>query len=66
VGLRALETLIDPAQNAWSTTQSAAFHLVDVVLTGGVIAGGSEGIHRIVTVFDNFMNATARRAKDTA
>ena len=66
VGLRALETLIDPAQNAWSTTQSAAFHLVDVVLTGGVIAGGSEGIHRIVTVFDNFMNATAKRAKDTA
>jgi hypothetical protein len=66
VGLRALQTLIDPALNAWSTTQSAAFHLVDVALTGGVIAGGSEGIHRIVTVFDNFMNATAKRAKDTA
>jgi hypothetical protein len=66
VGLRALETLIDPTLNAWSTTQSAAFHLVDVVLTGGVIAGGSEGIHRIVTVFDNFMNATAKRAKDSA
>ena len=66
VGLRALQTLIDPALNAWSTTQSAAFHLVDVVLTGGVIAGGSEGIHRIVTVFDNFMNATGKRAKDTA
>jgi len=39
---------------------------VDVALTGGVIAGGSEGIHRIVTVFDSFMNATAKRAKDTA
>jgi hypothetical protein len=66
VGLRALETLIDPALNGWSATQGAAFRLVDVVLTGGVIAGGSEGIHRIATVFDNFMNATARRAKGEA
>jgi hypothetical protein len=66
VGLRGLETLIDPALNAWSARQSGAFHLVDVGLTGGVIAGGSEGIHRIATVFDNFMGAAARRAKGNA
>jgi hypothetical protein len=66
VGLRALETLIDPALSGWSASQGAAFRLVDVVLTGGVIAGGSEGIHRIATVFDNFMNATAKRAKGEA
>lgn len=64
VGLRALETLIDP--NGWSASQASAFRLVDVVLTSGVIAGGSEGIHRIATVFDNFMSATAHRAKGTA
>src|SRR5262245_51955234 len=33
VGLRALETLIDPALNTWSAQQSAAFHLIDVGLT---------------------------------
>ena len=66
VGLRALETLIDPALSGWSASQSAAFRLVDVVLTGGLIAGGSEGIHRITTVFDNFMSTTARRAKSPA
>jgi len=65
VGCRALEVLIDPSLT-WSPAQASAFRLVDVVLTGGVIAGGSEGIHRIATVFDNFMNATAKRAKGSA
>jgi hypothetical protein len=66
VGVRALETLVDPALSGWSASQSAAFRLVDVLLTGGVIAGGSEGIHRIATVFDSFMSATAKRAKHSA
>jgi len=66
VGCRALEVLVDPVLSGWSPAQETAFRLVDVVLTGGVIAGGSEGIHRIATVFDNFMNATAKRAKGGA
>jgi hypothetical protein len=66
VGLRALETLIDPALSGWSAGQSTAFRLVDVVLTGGVIAGGSEGIHRMATVFDSFLSATAKRVKGDA
>lgn len=66
VGLRALEMLIDPALSGWSSSQAAAFRLVDSVLTGGVIAGGSEGIHRIASVFDNFMTAAAKRAKAAA
>lgn len=65
VGCRALEVLVDPSVRQWSSAQVTAFRLVDVVLTGGVIAGGSEGIHRIATVFDNFMGATAKRAKAT-
>jgi hypothetical protein len=65
VGCRALEVLVDPSVQQWSGAQVTAFRLVDVVLTGGVIAGGSEGIHRIATVFDNFMSATAKRAKAT-
>jgi hypothetical protein len=66
VGCRALEVLVDPSIHGWSNTQVTAFRLVDVVLTGGVIAGGSEGIHRVATVFENFMNTTAKRAKSAA
>ena len=66
VGLRALEMLIDPAGGGWSASQAAAFRLVDSLLTGGVIAGGSEGIHRMASVFDNFMTTAARRAKAAA
>jgi hypothetical protein len=66
VGCRALEVLVDPSLQGWSAAQGNAFRLVDVMLTGGVIAGGSEGIHRIATVFDNFMSATAKRAKGDA
>ncbi|MGH7391519.1 MAG: hypothetical protein ACREM3_18970, partial [Candidatus Rokuibacteriota bacterium] len=65
VGVRALGLLVDPSLNG-SPAQAAAFRLVDGLLTGGVIAGGSEGIHRVATVFDNFMSATARRAKGGA
>lgn len=66
VGCRALEVLVDPVLQEWSAAQVTSFRLVDVMLTGGVIAGGSEGIHRIATVFDNFMSATAKRAKGDA
>jgi hypothetical protein len=66
VGCRALEALLGPSLADWSVAQGTAFRLVDVVLTGGVIAGGSEGIHRVATVFDNFMTATAKRAKGVA
>jgi hypothetical protein len=63
VGIRCLEALIQPAVSAWSPTQNAAFRVVDGLLTGGVIAGGSEGIHRVASVFDNFMSTAAARAK---
>ena len=66
VGLRALEMLIDPALSGWSANQATAFRLVDSLLTGGVIAGGSEGIHRIASVFDNILNTAAKRAKAAA
>jgi hypothetical protein len=63
VGVRALGTLIDPGQSGLSAHQLPAFRFVDVLLTGGVIAGGSEGIHKVATLFDSFMSAAARRAR---
>ena len=64
VGIRTLQALVDPtALDQLPKAQAAAFSLLDVLLTGGLIAGGSEGIHKITQVFTNFMEATAEKAK---
>jgi len=66
-GLRTLQALVDPeALSRLPKTQVVVFHLVDVLLTGGLIAGGSEGIHKLTQVYSNFMEATAQRAKGEA
>ncbi|MCB9703760.1 MAG: hypothetical protein H6711_17825 [Myxococcales bacterium] len=64
VGVRALEGVLDPgALAAVSQGQSVAFRAVDVLLTGGVIAGGSEAIHKVIQLFTTFMEATTQRVK---
>lgn len=42
----------------WTTTQGIAFRFLDVALTGALIAGGSEGIHKITQVFTTFLEVT--------
>ncbi len=65
VGVRSLQTLVDGASlTKASHVQVIGFHLMDVLLTGGLIAGGSEGIHKITQVFTNYMEISAKRIKD--
>lgn len=64
VGFRALESMVDPADIcSFSRFQCISFRIVDVFLTGCLIAGGSEGIHQFMQVYSNFMEQTATRAK---
>jgi hypothetical protein len=65
VGVRSLEPLVN-AEIFKSITdfQRAAFHIVDVLLTGGLIAGGSEGIHKITSIFTEFFEKTRSNIKD--
>jgi hypothetical protein len=64
VGIRALGMFVDAsAFGALSKMQQTSFNLVDVLLTGAVLGGGSDAIHKFVTVFTNFMDSSARRAK---
>ena len=63
VGIRTLEGLLLPGAFAGPTSQVLAFRVVDVLLTGGVIAGGSDAIHKVINVFTTFMDATAARTK---
>jgi len=39
-----------------------AFQIVDVILTGALISGGSDGVHQMVTIFTNFADQTKAKA----
>lgn len=47
-GARILGALDDSSLGTDNSLQSAAFNVVDVFLTGSLLAGGSHGIHRIL------------------
>jgi hypothetical protein len=58
VGVRALALFIDPDQiAALAGWQRPLFTTVDVVITGLVIGGGADGIHKIVKVFTSFFDS---------
>lgn len=62
IGIRSLEPLIILDVN--NPIQLIIFRCFDAFLTGGLIAGGSEGIHKFTQVFTDFLEATSRQAKD--
>ncbi|MBD2203169.1 hypothetical protein H6G33_17185 [Calothrix sp. FACHB-1219] len=62
IGIRSLEPLI--ILDANNPIQLIIFRCFDAFLTGGLIAGGSEGIHKFTQVFTDFLEATSRQAKD--
>ena len=65
VGIRTLESMVDRnALTEISRLQSLVFRLVDVLLTGGVIAGGSEGIHKIANIYNAFTERAANQRTD--
>ena len=43
--------------------QAVVFHGVDILLTGGLIGGGSDGIHKLVTLITDFLDQTRARTK---
>jgi len=53
-GVRGLASLLD-AKNCCTL-----FNVLDVLLTGAILAGGADGLHRIATVFTGYMDLTAR------
>lgn len=55
IGIRALEPLVDAGtfQNLGSVQQKM-FRMVDIFITGGLLAGGSDGIHKITEVLRDF------------
>lgn len=64
LGLRSLELLVDAdmlaAFPAWQQTGLAA---IDVVITGALLAGGADGIHKIISTFTTFLDESSRRLR---
>ena len=61
VGVRVLANIVDIS--ALTGSQKGIFVVVDILLTGAVLAGGSEAINKIMKVYNSFMTSTADKAK---
>lgn len=63
IGVRSLRTLIDPVSHDEIGTdmQRHVFTLVDVVVTGALIAGGSNGMHELMQTITEFFGQTRDR-----
>jgi len=58
-GVRSLAMFVDPVSLADLTPfQTGWFTVLDIFITGALIGGGSDGIHKIVTMFLAFADAT--------
>jgi hypothetical protein len=64
VGYRALGAVVDAG--ALTGFQTSAYAFIDVLLTGGLLAGGSKGIHSLTQVFGNYLDTMAEGAKATS
>ncbi|AFY35055.1 hypothetical protein Cal7507_4694 [Calothrix sp. PCC 7507] len=63
IGIRSIEPLV-VVDDVVNPIQIIIFRCLDALLTGGLIAGGSEGIHKLIQVFIDFLEATSRQVKD--
>jgi uncharacterized membrane protein YbhN (UPF0104 family) len=64
IGFRVLATLVDPESfKQMIKNQKYFFNLFDILLTGGLLAGGSDGIHKILDLYRVFMEGSSSRVK---
>ncbi len=62
-GVRLLGPIFDVSGSATSGFQAAVFQFADIVITAGLIAGGSTTIHELMALIDDFLKASRKRAK---
>jgi len=61
-GIHILQVLYDV--QALTDWQKILFRATDVVLTAGLLAGGSKGVNAVTAVFGNLLDSSANRARD--
>lgn len=63
VGIRTLGSIIDMSAIP-NKAQHDAFAVVDVLLTGGLLAGGSDGIHKVAELYRNFFESRSAQERN--
>lgn len=43
--------------------QQGLFHFTDIIITAGLVAGGSSTVHELMALIDDFLKASRKRAK---
>ena len=43
--------------------QAALYHSSDILITGGLLGGGSEGIHKLIALITDFLDMTREGIK---
>jgi hypothetical protein len=67
-GLRGLEFFVDPnsMRTCTSSMQMFVFRGLDVLVTGALLAGKAEGLHKMISVFTSQLDKAAERVKSAA
>ncbi len=69
VGVRSFNIFVVEAQpnltTFWDKAQAGTFHVLDVLISGGIIGGGSDAIHKLMNIITEFLDATAKRVRNT-
>lgn len=64
MGVRVLGQFIDPSVFAeLGGAQRQGFQLLDILLTGAALAGGSDGLHQLIETFTGFLESSKERVK---
>ena len=66
LGIRGLGTLVDwslPSNAVVLDYQRKWFNVMDVLLTGALVGGGSDFVHQVITTITDLMDATSQKAK---
>jgi hypothetical protein len=64
LGVRGLGPFLDTqAFSQLPSIQRKLFTAVDVLMTGSLVGGGSDFVHKFISIFTNFMDSTAEKAK---
>lgn len=68
VGVRSFDTfvagpVVPNPPLFWSNMQTGAFRVLDVLVSGGIIGGGSNAIHKMMNVVTEFFDATTKKVQ---
>lgn len=63
-GVRLLGPIFQGAETEKLMFQMAVFNFTDIVLTAGLIAGGSSTIHELMALIDDFLKTSRKQAKE--